>query len=59
MRPGLKDTVKCILRIGSTHNKGGWGGGGGLGGEALDINMAKISHLSNFLWIETLLYIDL
>ena len=23
MRPGLKDAVKCILRIGSAHNKGG------------------------------------
>ena len=32
MRPDLKDAVKCILRIGSAHNKGG--------GEALDINMA-------------------
>ena len=29
MRPGLKDAVKCILRIGSAHNKGGGGGGGG------------------------------
>ena len=51
MRPGLKDAVKCILRIGSAHNKGG--------GEALDINIAQISHLSKFLWIETLLYIHL
>ena len=34
MRPGLKDAVKCILRIGSAHNKGGGGGGG------LDINIA-------------------
>ena len=33
MRPGLTDAVKCILRIGSAHNKGG-------GGEALDINIA-------------------
>ena len=48
MRPGLKDAVKCILRIGSAHNKGGG---------ALDINIALISHLSKFLWIETLLYI--
>ena len=32
MRPGLKDAVKCILRIGSAHNKGE--------GEALDINIA-------------------
>ena len=31
MRPGLKDAVKYILRIGSAHN-----GGGG----ALDINIA-------------------
>ena len=23
MRPGLKDAVKCILRIGSAHSKGG------------------------------------
>ena len=23
MRPGLKEAVKCILRIGSAHNKGG------------------------------------
>ena len=33
MRPGLKDAVKCILRIGSAHNKEGGGG-------ALDINIA-------------------
>ena len=33
MRPGLKDAVKCILRIGSPHKKGG-------GGEALGINIA-------------------
>ena len=32
MRPGLKDAVKCILRTGSAHNKGGGG--------ALDINIA-------------------
>ena len=32
MRPGLKDAVKCILRIGSAHNKGER--------EALDINIA-------------------
>ena len=25
MRPGLKDAVKYILRIGSAHNKGGGG----------------------------------
>ena len=25
MRPDLKDAVKCILRIGSAHNKGGGG----------------------------------
>ena len=33
MRPGLKDAVKCILRIGSAHNNrgGGW--------EALDIDI--------------------
>ena len=36
MRPGLKDAVKCILYIGSAHNKGGGGGRG----EALDINIA-------------------
>ena len=29
MRPGLKDAVKCILGIGSAHNKEGGGGGGG------------------------------
>ena len=23
MRPGFKDAVKCILRIGSAHSKGG------------------------------------
>ena len=23
MRPGLKDAVKCILRTGSAHNRGG------------------------------------
>ena len=34
MRPGLKDAVKCILRIGSAHNKGVGGGG------ALDVNIA-------------------
>ena len=28
MRPGLKDAVKCILRIGSAHNKGASFGGG-------------------------------
>ena len=40
MRAGLKDAVKCILRIGSAHNKGGG---------ALDIKIAHISHVSNFL----------
>ena len=29
MRPGLKDAVKCILRIGSAHNKGAKALGGG------------------------------
>ena len=50
MRPGLKEAVKRILRIGSAHNRGGG---------ALDINIAQISHLSNFLWIETPVYIHL
>ncbi len=35
----IKDAVKSILRIGSAHNKGG----------PADINIAQISHLSNFL----------
>ena len=34
------DDVKSILRIGSAHNKGG----------PTDINIAQISHLSNFFW---------
>ncbi len=34
----VKDAVKSVLRIGSAHNKGG----------LADINIAQISHLSNF-----------
>ena len=34
----VKDAVKSILRIGSAHNKGG----------PADINIAQVSHLSNF-----------
>ncbi len=34
----FKDAVKSVLRIGSAHNKGG----------TADINIAQISHLSNF-----------
>ena len=34
----FKDAVKSVLRIGSAHNKGG----------PADINIAQISHLSNF-----------
>ncbi len=34
----IKDAVKSVLRIGSAHNKGG----------PADINIAQISHLSNF-----------
>ncbi len=34
----LKDAVKSVLRIGSAHNKGG----------IANINIAQISHLSNF-----------
>ena len=34
----FNDAVKSVLRIGSAHNKGG----------PADINIAQISHLSNF-----------
>ncbi len=34
----IKDAVKSVLRIGSAHNKGG----------PADLNIAQISHLSNF-----------
>ena len=34
----IKDDVKSVLRIGSAHNNGG----------LADINIAQISHLSNF-----------
>ncbi len=34
----FKDAVKSVLRIGSAHNKRG----------PADINIAQISHLSNF-----------
>ena len=34
----FKDAVKSVQRIGSAHNKGG----------PADINIAQISHLSNF-----------
>ncbi len=34
----FKDDVKSVLRIGSAHNKGG----------PADINIAQISHISNF-----------
>ncbi len=41
----VKGEVKSVLRIGSAHNKGG----------PADINIAQISHLSNFsdikLWL--------
>ena len=37
-REHLKDDVKSILRISSAHNKQG----------PADINIAQISHLSNF-----------
>ena len=44
-----KDAVKSVLRIGSAHNKG----------EPADINIAQISHLSNFSNIKILVYIHL
>ena len=37
-KANVKDAVKSVLRIGSAHNKGG----------PADINIAQISHLSNF-----------
>ena len=41
--------ASLILRIGSTHNKGG----------PPNINIVQISHFSNSFWIETLVYIHL
>ncbi len=44
----FKDDVKSVLRIGFAHNKGG----------PADINIAQISHLSNFsdikLWFRSI-----
>ena len=45
----FKDAVKPVLPIGSAHNKG----------EPTDINIAQISHLSNFSDIKNLVYIHL
>ena len=46
----IKDHVKSVLRISSTHNKGG----------PTDIDIAHILHLSNFFELKrTLVYIHL
>ena len=45
----LKDAMMSVLRIGSARNKEGKG----------DISIAKNSDLSNILWIETMIKINL
>ena len=45
----FKDAVKSVLRIGSAHNKGG----------PADINIAQISHLSNFSVIKLIIWFKL